>query len=736
MTISNLIQQVEAGDFTEESYLNYAMYVILERALPHVGDGLKPVQRRILYAMSELGLNHTSKHKKSARTVGDVLGKYHPHGDSACYEAMVLMAQDFSFRYPMVDGQGNWGSLDDPKSFAAMRYTEAKLSSYANAMLSELKQNTTDKRPNFDGTLQEPVLLPAQLPNILLNGSIGIAVGMATDIPPHNLKEVVNATIALIDNPAASTREIMEHIQGPDFPTRAMIITSKEEMISIYDNGTGSIRVRAPYVSEGNNIVITAMPFKVSGEKTIEKLAELFNSKKLPMVEDLNDESDSEYPTRLVIKIKKGTEFSHQQIMSHIYSLTDLECNIKVNMNMIGLNGLPMVKSITEILGEWIAFRKNTLIRRLTGRQEKINQRLHLIDGLLIAYLNLDEVIRIIREEDKPKEMLMSTFGLSDIQADYILDTKLRNLAKIEEFQLKKEQNDLQKEHADIAETLASDKKMRGLIKKELIEASKIHGDERMSPLVESSQSVAIEDSILTPSEPITLIMSNNGWIKAGKGHNMNIEAQTYRNGDGFAFALKSQMNLQTVLFDNHGRSYQISNQDLPQARGHGEPITTFVEHPDGAKIMKMMELPNSNDCIIASNNGYGFICQVDDLTTRNKKGKVVLNCEPGQGMAPIDIGMMDEFIAILTQQGMLLVFPLMELPELKKGKGNKLIQLADNDSVIAMAPLTADGTLIIESESKEDEMDKASWSKFLGTRGKKGKLIKSIKSASGLRVK
>lgn len=729
MNIIDNIQPIEASDYAEDSYLNYAMYVILDRALPHVSDGLKPVQRRIIYAMSELGLNHTAKHKKAARTVGDVLGKYHPHGDSACYEAMVLMAQSFSYRYPLVDGQGNWGSLDDPKSFAAMRYTEAKLTNYSNVLLSELKQNTTDKKLNFDGTLQEPVVLPSQVPNILLNGAMGIAVGMATDIPPHNLREIVNATVALIDNPRASTRDLMEHIQGPDFPTNAEIITPKSEIIDIYDSGAGSIRVRAKFVSEGNNIVITSLPFKVSGEKQIEKIAELINKKKLPMVEDIRDESDHEFPTRIVIMIKKGTSLSHERIMSHIFSLTDLECNIKVNMNMIGLNGLPMVKSLPEILGEWVVFRKETVGRRLRGRLEKIHQRLHLIEGLLIAYLNLDEVIRIIREDDSPKSCLMTSFGLTEIQADYILDTKLRNLAKIEEIQLNKEKESLSKEADDINEILGSDKKMRSLIKKEILEIAKLHGDDRMSPMVAAEPATAIVESELAPSEPITIVMSEKGWIKAGKGHNVNCETLAYRTGDGFAFAMKSQMNLQTILFDNHGRSYQINNQDLPQARGYGEPVTAFVEHPDGAKILAMIDASSQKDCIIASENGYGFICQTEDLTTRNKKGKVVLNCEPGQGMTPIEIDLMDELVAIVTQKGMLLVFPLMDLPELKKGKGNRMIHLGDDDKIVSMISMPADGTIVIRSKDKEEEMEKKKWTPFLGARGKKGKLLKSIKS-------
>lgn len=733
--VTNILP-VEAMDFSEESYLNYAMYVIMDRSLPHLADGLKPVQRRIIYAMSELGLNHTAKHKKAARTVGDVLGKYHPHGDSACYEAMVLMAQPFSYRYPLVDGQGNWGSIDDPKSFAAMRYTEAKLTNYSSVLLSELKQNTTDKKQNFDGTLMEPVVLPSQVPNILLNGAIGIAVGMATDIPPHNLKEVIGATVAMIDNPRATTRELMEHIQGPDFPTKAEIITSKEEMISIYDSGNGAVKVRAKYHSEGNHIIITALPFKVSGEKQIEKIAELMNKKKLPMVDDLLDESDHENPVRISIKIKKGTDLSHERIMSHIFTLTDLECNIRVNMNMVGLNGLPMVKSLPEIIGEWILFRRETVTRRLNGRLEKINQRLHLIEGLIIAYLNLDEVIRIIREEDQPKQCLIEAFGLTDVQADYILDTRLRNLAKIEEIQLRREQDDLNKEADNIMAILASDIKMRNLIKKELLEISKQFGDNRMSALVTASQAVAIDETLLAPSEPITIILSEKGQIKAGKGHGLNIDSQSYRTGDAFSMSLKSQMNQQVVLFDSHGRSYQITNQELPQARGYGEPVTKFIEHPDGAKIVGMLELPSQKSCVIASNNGYGFVCDVEELNTRNKKGKVVLNCEPGQAMMPIEIGMKDEFIAVLTKKGILLMYAITELPELKKGKGNRLINLGADDYLVSVVTMPSDGRLVINTDNESVEWEEKKWNTFLGTRGSKGKLLKGIKNPTTLSVK
>jgi len=734
MTETTNIQPTEAMDFTENSYLNYAMYVILDRALPHVGDGLKPVQRRITYAMSELGLVPSSKHKKAARTVGDVLGKYHPHGDSACYEAMVLMAQPFSYRYPLVDGQGNWGSLDNPKSFAAMRYTEAKLTPYSNILLSELKQGTTDRKPNFDGTLTEPVVLPSQLPNILLNGATGIAVGMATDIPPHNINEVVNATVALIDNPSSSTSDLMQFIQGPDFPTKAEIITPKHELLSMYESGRGSVKMRSGYHSESHNIVITSLPFKVSGEKQIEKMGELIQKKKLPMIDDIRDESDFENPTRIVLKIKKGTQLTHEQIMSHLFTITDFECNIKVNMNMIGLNGLPQVKSLSEILTEWLVFRRETIRRRLINRLEKINQRLHLIEGLLIAYLNIDEVIRIIREDDKPKDVLMLKFNLSEIQADYILDTKLRNLAKIEEVQLNKENAELTEELNKINIILSSDKKMNALIKKELIDVSKNYGDDRMSPLQERSAAIAINENDLVPTEPITIIISEQGWIRAGKGHNVNPESLSYRSGDAFLALLKTQLNQQTVLFDNTGKSYQINNQELPSARSYGEPVSKFIDHPDGASIVQMFPVAESDDCIIASKKGYGFICPMIELSTKTRKGKAILNCENGDGLSPVVIDPLAEFVAIGTKNGMLLIFELIELPELKKGKGNRMISLAENDCITSITTLKRDEAIQINGLEKQERFTVGKWTDYVSGRGKKGKsLPKTFKSIISL---
>lgn len=715
------IRVTEALDYAEQSYLNYAMYVILDRSLPHVADGLKPVQRRIVFAMSELGLDFAAKHKKSARTVGDVLGKYHPHGDSACYEAMVLMAQPFSYRYPLIDGQGNWGSIDEPKSFAAMRYTESKLTGYANTMLAELKYKTVDYKPNFDGTMEEPVLLPAQLPNILLNGASGIAVGMATDIPPHNLREVVNAVLMMIDDPSAPLDHIMAHIKGPDFPTNAEIITPPGDIYSLYEKGNGSIRMRACYHTEKKDIVITSLPYKVSGEKVIGKLAELLVAKRLPMLEDLRDESDYHNPTRIILKVKKGTVMTHDQIMSHLFAITELESSIKVNMNMIGLNGLPQVKNLQETLQEWIVFRRETVKRKLQFQLDRISKRLHLINGLLIAYLNMDEVIRIIRESDEPKKELISSFDFSDLQADYILDTKLRNLAKLEEEQLVNEKIKLSAEGEEINSILGSELKMNQLIKADLKEVSDKYGNDRRSPLKERAAAELIDESVLLPTEPISIILSKQGWIRSGKGHALNPESLSYRAGDSFMSMFKSQLNQQTVLLDSTGRIYQINNQDLPSARSYGEPVSTMIDHPSGSSIVSMLPLVTEGNYLVASSSGYGFVCPKEEFSTRNKKGKLIINCLEGEVLEPVVSKSEDRWIGVSTHRGYFMIFELSMLPILKKGKGNRIISLGKDDKVESIITFGDESTILVSSQGKSKKMNPGEWSSYISQRAKKG---------------
>lgn len=618
------IETLPLQTYTEKAYLDYSMYVILDRALPHLGDGLKPVQRRIVYAMSELGLSAASKHKKSARTVGDVLGKYHPHGDLACYEAMVLMAQPFSYRYPLVDGQGNWGSQDDPKSFAAMRYTESRLTPYAKVLLQELGQGTVDWQANFDGTLEEPVTLPARLPNVLLNGATGIAVGMATDIPPHNLREVVTACIHLLDHPTASLADLCKFIPAPDFPTEAEIITPAAEFLSLYEKGIGSFKMRARYELEEGDIVITALPYQVSGSKILEQIAQQMQAKKLPLVEDLRDESDHEQPVRLII-VPRSNRVDIEQLMSHLFASTDLEKSYRVNLNMIGLNGRPQVKDLRQILSEWLTYRRQTVTRRLQWRLDKVEKRLHLLAGLLIAFLNLDEVIRIIRSEDEPKPKLIKRFELSELQAEYILDTKLRQLARLEEMKIRGEQAELAKEREEILGLLSSDKKLTSLIRKELKEDAKLYGDERRSPLIEREAAQILDEAALTPAEPITVVLSKMGWIRAAKGHDIEPEALSYKQGDGFLAAAYGRSNQQLVLLDNTGRTYSLPANTLPSARGQGEPLTGKLSLPSGGRFINILLGKDSDVYLLSSAEGYGFICSFEAMQSRNKAGKVTL---------------------------------------------------------------------------------------------------------------
>ena len=678
-TLMNLqgVEQQSLHEFTEKAYLDYSMYVILDRALPHIGDGLKPVQRRIVYAMSELGLNAIAKHKKSARTVGDVLGKFHPHGDSACYEAMVLMAQDFSYRYPLVDGQGNWGSPDDPKSFAAMRYTESKLSKYADVLLKELDQGTTDWMPNFDGTLNEPMQLPARLPNILLNGGSGIAVGMATDIPSHNIRELVKACVHVLETPKATIEDVLQFVPAPDYPTRAEIITPRAEIADIYRKGGGSLRMRATYIKEDNDIVVTALPYQTSGAKVLEQIAAQMRAKKLPMIEDLRDESDHENPTRLVI-VPKSNRVDIEGVMAHLFASTDLERSYRINLNMIGLDGRPRVKNLLEIIQEWLVFRRITVRRRLQYRLDKVLTRLHLLEGLLIAFLNIDEVIRIIREEEFPKAALIEKFKLSEEQAEAILEIKLRHLAKLEEMKIRGEQDELAKERDELEKILGSEARLTTLIKKEMLEDAEKYGDERKSPLVVRAEAQIIKETDLLPSEPVTVILSKMGWVRQAKGHEIDPTVLNYKSGDSFLSAVYGKSQEQVVFLDSTGRSYSLLANTLPSARGQGEPLSGHVSPPTGATFIAAMMGADNQSYIVASDAGYGFIVKLQELYSRNKAGKVLLKLPTAsQVLVPQLVSNLDSaLIALITNEGRMLVFPVKELPELAKGKGNKMISI------------------------------------------------------------
>ncbi len=727
MGLQENFEQLPLKDFAEKAYLDYSMYVILDRALPHIADGLKPVQRRIVYAMSELGLSAAAKYKKSARTVGDVLGKYHPHGDSACYEAMVLMAQPFSYRYPLVDGQGNWGSPDDPKSFAAMRYTESRLTGYANTLLSELAQGTVEWADNFDATLQEPVLLPARLPNILLNGTMGIAVGMATDIPPHNLREVANACMLLLDEPDSSLEALFAHILAPDYPTEAEIITSADDIQKMYATGIGSIKMRAIYELEDGNIVITALPHQVSGSKLMEQIGAQMLAKKLPMLDDLRDESDHENPTRLLL-IPKNKRFDVEAVMSHLFVTTDLEKSYRVNMNMIGTDGRPRVKGLREILVEWLAFRTETVRRRLQYRLDKLLARLHILDGLLIAYLNIDEVIAIIRHEDKPKAVFMSRFGLSDTQAEAILEIKLRQLAKLEEIKIRGEQNELEKERATLEKTLGSPRLLNRLIKKEIAKDSEQYGDDRRSPLVARTAAQALKTTELINNEPLTVIVSEKGWIRAAKGHEFDVESLSYRSGDSFLAAVKARSTQQIYLLDSTGRAYSTSTHDLPSARTQGEPLTGRLNPPAGAAFKHLLAGNPDDWVVLASSHGYGFKVQLKELLSKNKAGKLLINLSDGSTvLSPVLLDNEANLLAVATLQGRLLIFPLTELPALSKGKGNKLIQIpiadlaAGTDTVVAIVGVTENCVLKVISGKQFVTLKSIDIAHYTANRAKRG---------------
>ena len=714
------------AEFTENAYLNYAMYVIMDRALPHVADGLKPVQRRIVYAMSELGLKNTAKPKKSARTIGDVIGKYHPHGDSACYEAMVLMSQPFSYRYPLISGQGNFGSPDDPKSFAAMRYTEAKLSAYANTLLNELGQGTVDWQDNFDGTLQEPVTLPARLPNILLNGTTGIAVGMATDIPPHNLSEVVKGCIALLKKPTMTEKELAKYIPAPDLPTKAEIITSPEDLLQLYKTGRGSYKMRATYHvddKEKNLVIIDALPYQISGNKIIEQIANLINAKKLPWVTDIHDESDHQNACRIVLELRSN-RVDIEPMMSHLFASTDLESNYRVNLNMIGTNGKPQVKSLLTILTEWLSVRRDTVTRRLQYRLDKIEQRLHILAGLLIAYLHIDEVIRIIREEDDPKAELMTRYDLTEIQANAILDIRLRQLARLEEIELKREQSDLEAEKAQIEAYLNNPDKLTGLMIEELTADMKEHGDKRQSPIVERTEATALKETDLAPSEPVTVIVSKSGWIRSAKGHDVDAANMNYRSGDAYLAHAQGKSNEKVYLMDNTGRSYRLDAHTLPSARGQGEPLTSLLKPTGGASFVNVLMGQDDSKLIIASSQGYGFINTFADLDTNQKAGKYVINFDDAFSLITHQIGEQDTLVGVVSSAGHLLVYPLTELPMMKKGKGNKLIDLKDGDSVVAITTFSEGDSLSLDSGKRTLTLKPMDIANFMGTRGRRGALL------------
>lgn len=677
MSLQANYEQIPLKEYAERAYLDYSMYVVLDRALPFVGDGLKPVQRRIVYAMSELGLDAGSKPKKSARTIGDVIGKFHPHGDSAAYEAMVLMAQPFSYRYPLIEGQGNFGSPDDPKSFAAMRYTESKLTPMAELLLAELGQGTVDFTPNFDGTLQEPSWLPARVPHVLLNGSTGIAVGMATDIPPHNLREIASACIRLLDDPDATVRDLCEHVRGPDFPTRAEIISSRADLQTMYETGVGSVRARAVYVKEDNNIVITALPYQVSPAKISAQVAEQMRLKKLPMIEDIRDESDHENPIRLVL-IPRSNRIDVDETMQHLFATTDLEKSFRINMNIIGLDGRPQVKNLKQILNEWLRFRHDTVTRRLQHRLDKVERRLHLLEGLHIAYLNLDEVIRIVRTEDEPKPVLMKRFRLSEEQADYILETRLRQLARLEEMKINEERDKLEEERARISVTLNSKQRLKTLIKDELKDDAKKYGDERRSPIVERQAAQALDESALVASEPTTVVLSQKGWVRAAKGH-IDPNGLNYREGDGCQAAAFGKTTQQVAFVDSTGRAYSTPAHTLPSARGNGEPLTGRFAPPAGAVFEAVAMADADTRIVLASDFGYGFVTKFGSLVGNKKAGKQILNLDdkahvlaPGYVNDPAR-----DRIVVATNAGHLLMFSVAELPELENGgKGNKLIEI------------------------------------------------------------
>lgn len=724
-------EQVPLREYAEKAYLDYSMYVVLDRALPYVGDGLKPVQRRIIYAMSELGLSAASKHKKSARTVGDVIGKYHPHGDSACYEAMVLMAQPFSFRYPLVDGQGNFGSVDDPKSFAAMRYTESKLSPYAKVLLSELDQGTTEWLPNFDGTMREPALLPARLPNLLLNGASGIAVGMATDVPPHNMREVASALIRLLAHPDATLEEICEHIHGPDYPTSAEIISTREEILRTYESGSGSIRMRSIWFKEGETVVISALPHQVSPSKVIEQIAQQIRAKKLPMLDDIRDEGDHEEPTRVVL-VLRSNRVDVEGLMSHLFATTDLERTLRVNLNVIGLDGRPQVMSLLRVLREWLEFRRQTVVRRLEWRLGKINDRIHILDGLLVAFLNLDEVIRIVRYEDEPKARLIEQLELTDIQAEAILETRLRHLARLEEMRIRDERESLLVEKGEIESILGSTRKLKKLIADEIAADVKQHGDARRSPIVTRDAAQAMTEADLLPSEPITVVLSSRGWIRAAKGHEIDPLALNYKAGDDCEHFARGRSNQPVVFLDSTGRAYSLPSHTLPSARGQGEPLTSRTSPPPESSFVATVMGDPDQRILMASSHGYGFYTRLENLCSRVKAGKVVLTLPKGaRVLMPKHVACVDsDLLAAVTTDGYFLCFPVADLPELAKGKGNKIINVPPKrlklelESVADVVAVPSGVDLLVHSGQRYLRMKASDLESYRGERAQRGRKL------------
>ncbi len=721
-------ERVSLKNYAEKAYLDYSMYVILDRALPHLGDGLKPVQRRIIYAMSELGLKASAKYKKSARTVGDVIGKFHPHGDSAAYEAMVLMAQPFSYRYTLIDGQGNWGSPDDPKSFAAMRYTESRLTAYSDILLGELGQGTVEWSPNFDGTMDEPVVLPARVPNVLLNGTTGIAVGMATDIPPHNLREVVSATIHLLENPQASLAELCQFIQGPDMPTEAEIITSRDDIYKIYESGRGSLRMRAIWTREEGDVVITALPHQVSGAKVLEQIAAQMQAKKLPMVADLRDESDHENPTRLVI-IPRSNRIDLDAMMNHLFATTDLEKSYRVNLNMIGIDGKPQVKSLDKILSEWLSFRQVTVRRRLQYRLEKVEQRLERLAALMIVFLNVDEVIHIIRTEDEPKPVLIARFNLTEAQAEYILETKLRQLARLEEVKIRDEQDALEKEREDLQKTIESARRLKALVKKELQQVADEFGDDRRSPIVARGEAQAFTELDLLGSDPVTVVLSDKGWIRSAKGHDIDPASLSYKAGDSFKLVVRGKSSQNVILLDSTGRSYAMAAHNLPSARGQGEPVTGRLNPPSGAAFEGLLMGDDGQRILLASDAGYGFVTTLADMHTKNKAGKVLLTLPEGGRVMPPSLITNPEadLLVAISNEGRLLVFPVTDLPELGRGKGNKILNIPSarvqtrEEFLVSVAVFSAGQQLTVYSGKRFLTLKGSDLEHYRGERGRRG---------------
>ncbi|MCY6395038.1 DNA topoisomerase IV subunit A [Actinobacillus pleuropneumoniae] len=737
------VEQMPIKRFTEDAYLNYSMYVIMDRALPFIGDGLKPVQRRIIYAMSELGLNASAKYKKSARTVGDVLGKFHPHGDSACYEAMVLMAQPFSYRYPLIDGQGNWGAPDDPKSFAAMRYTESKLSKMAEVLLGELGQGTVDYQPNFDGSLEEPKYLPARLPHILLNGTMGIAVGMATDIPPHNINELAEASVMLLENPKASLAELMTVVQGPDYPTEAEIITPKADIAKMYEQGKGSIKMRAVWKKEDGEIVISALPHQASPSKVIEQIATQMRNKKLPMVDDIRDESDHENPIRIVL-VPRSNRIDFEALMDHLFATTDLEKSYRVNMNMIGLDGKPAVKNLHTILTEWLVFRRTTVTRRLNYRLDKILNRLHILDGLMIAFLNIDEVIEIIRNEDEPKTALMARFNLSEAQAEAILNLRLRHLAKLEEHELQAEKSQLEKERDELQLTLGSERRLNTLIKKEIQADAKAFASPRRSPLVERAEAKAISESDLTPTEDVTVILSEKGWVRCAKGHDIDVQGLSYRAGDGYLAHAHGRSNQPVVFLDSTGRAYALDPTSLPSARSQGEPLTGKITLPEGATVQQVLMANSDTKVLMASDSGYGFICSFEDLVSRNKAGKAVISLTENAKVLPPQLIENDAELSLVAMSsvGRMLVFPITELPQLSKGKGNKIINISaqaakeGNELLARLLLVKPTQSLVFVSGKRKITLKPSNIDNYRGERARKGsQLVRGLSATSTVEI-